>query len=201
MQKKITFICVATLWFLHTQPSATPYGLFEPYDINIKLRKPGPHHWYLGVLAEKSYNVKGYATDAYEEGTYLVNPMQIYEPVNNGVQNAVSMYQDNQATDSSFINLINNIAGGPGGGVSNMQNGLFVPTGKLCVGQAALSAIYGFKHHFYIGAYLPYYFTRLHSVHWKYQGDNTLFSGQELLDLAKTFQQDAQDLFDLHIGG
>ncbi len=198
MKQKLWLICISTLHITQlVQPA--PFGLFEPYDINIMtcLKKPAQHHWYLGVLGEKSYSVKGYATDCTEEEVFLVNPLQIYEPI----QNIISMYQGDEANNSELVQLLNGIAGGHGGGVSNFGDGLFIPTGKFCVGQAALSAIYGLKHSFYIGAYLPIYFVKLHSVHWKYAGDNTLFSGQEIQDLSEAFQHDAKNLFDLNTGG
>lgn len=192
MKKKLLLVCINALQ-ISQMLQAAPLGLFEPYDINIRLRKPAQHHFYAGVLGEKSYTVKGYATDDCLDTTYEVNPLQIYEPE----QNFISLYQGQNYDDSAFVQLLNKIAGGPGGGVSNLENGLFTPTGKFCVGQAAFSAMYAVKHHFFISAYLPVYFVKLHSVKWNYSGNNTLFSGAEILELEETFQEDAKNLFGL----
>ena len=40
-----------------------PAGLFLPYDVNIKQKKPATHNLQLIVLGENSYNIQGYATD------------------------------------------------------------------------------------------------------------------------------------------
>ncbi len=197
MNRKLWIIAGISLAsaYQHIQPA--PFGLFEPYDINIRLRKPGRHHWSLGVLGEKSYNVKGYATDDAEDDTFLVNPLQIYE----ASQNSLAMYQTVQAENSSMVQLLNSITAGSGGGASNTGNGLFIPTGTFCVGQVAVNAIFGLSRDFFVGAYLPMYGARLHQVHWDYRGDNTLFSGQDIEQLVANFQYDMKHLFGLNIGG
>lgn len=192
MNKKIWFLCISYLQITQLIQAA-PLGLFEPYDINIRLRKPGQNNFYVGVLGEKSYDVKGYATDACEEATIEVNPLQIYEPQ----QNFISLYQGVNPNNSEFIQLINSIAGGPGGGVSNYENGLFIPCGNLKAEQLAISTIYGLPRNFYIGTYLPLYSVQLDSVHWKYAGNSILFSGQEIQELVDAFEHDAKNLFGL----
>lgn len=182
-----------------------PAGLFVPYDINIKQRKPGYKNWQCLVFAENSYHIQGYATDQKEEKTFLVNPLQVYEPI----QNIVSMYQGYdgngsiiQTISTPFTELLDSIAGGPGGGVSNYQNGIFKPSGKLSCAELAFGTIYSIGHNFYISAFLPLYFAKLSNVNWHYVGNNALFSDdkiqQELID---SFCQDSLEFFDLNVGG
>lgn len=200
MKTKLWLICLSAIQAVQLIQTA-PLGLFEPYDINIRLRKPGQGHFYVGVLGEKSYDVKAYTTystdDCDDEAVIKTNPLQVYEPT----QNLISLYQGDDYHNSAFIQLLNSIAGGPGGGVSNAENGLFEPTGKFCVGQAALSTMYAAKHNFYVSGYLPLYFIKLHSVHWRYMGNNDLFSGAEIEQLVQAFQQDAKNLFNLNTCG
>ena len=186
--------------------SIAPLDLFVPYDVNIKLKRPAKHNLYVGLLAEGSYNVKGWAVnDCNEElPSQQVNSLQIYECQ----QNLISMYQGFDAngnltvTPGKFTQLIDSIASGPGGGVSNYQNGLYTPTGKLSASQIAFATIYGLGRGFYIQGYLPFYFTQLRNVCWNYSGNNTLFSGALIQqELINSFAQDSCELFDLYIYG
>lgn len=194
--KKIVVILLSSLTLSYNLQSA-PLGLFEAYDINIRQKYPAKNHFHLGLLGEKNYNTKGYATDSTEEETYLVNPLQIYE----SQQNLIALYQDTDTTNSKFISLLNNIAGGPGGGVGNMQNGLFTPTGKFSAGQIALTGMYGLGHGCYFKAVLPFYFVTLHSVNFAYSGNSNLFSGAQMQELTENFIQDAQSIFNLNVNG
>ncbi len=181
-----------------------PLGMFTAYDINIKQKKAGPGHFQFNVLGEHSYKVCGWSTDEKEEETCKVNVLQIYGPT----QNIVSLYQGYdtngtvvQTLTTPFTQLLDSIAGGPGGGVSNLNNGIFEPTGHLSGGQVAASSVYGLGHGLYLSAYLPFYFVRLSDTAWKYSGTNTLFSDQKIQkELIDTFSQDAQTYFDLNIG-
>ncbi|MBI2353326.1 hypothetical protein HYV11_03755 [Candidatus Dependentiae bacterium] len=170
-----------------------PLGLFEPYDIMIRLRKPAQNNFYVGLLGEKSYTTKGYATDACEEETLEVNSLQVYDRV----QNVVSLYQGMNQSDSEFIPLLESIAGGPGGGASNYENGLFQATGKLGVEQLAFSTIYGLPRHFYVSGYVPFYVANLSNLSWNYVGNSILFSGQEIQELVDAFKRDSEKLFGL----
>ena len=204
---KISLSKIFLLYMLGSMQSihaTTPLGMFAPYDINIKLKKPGLKNIEISILGEKSYNVHGYATDEKEDQTFLVDVLQIYECQ----QNVVSMYQgfDDtgnivQTLTTPFTSLLDSIAGGPGGGVSNRQNGLFTPTGKLSCGQVALGATYCFFPSFYFNAFLPVCFAKLSCVDWKYSGNNALFSGEKIqTELVDLFAQDAQKYFNLNIG-
>ncbi len=204
MYLQIFFIITCSLEALAS--TLPPAGLFVPYDINIKQRKPAAQNWQCLAFGENSYHIQGYATDLpKEEITYQVNPLQIYEPI----QNVVSMYQGYDANGSivqtistPFTELLDSIAGGPGGGVSNYQNGIFKPTGQLSCAEFALGTIYGIGHGFYVSAYLPFYFARLYDVHWGYKGDNSLFSDERIQkELIDSFSQDALTYFDLNVGG
>ncbi len=199
--KILTIVILSSPWLFST----APLGLFVPYDINIKMKKPATNNWQFNILGESSYNVHGYATDACEEQTLLVNVLQIYEPY----QNIVSMYQGIDSSGSivqtlttPFTQLLDSIAGGPGGGVSNAENGIFTPCGKLSCAQVAFSMTYAFSHCFYFSAYLPIYFAQLSHVQWNYAGNSVLFSGSKIQnDLVDTFAQDACNYFDLNIYG
>lgn len=177
-----------------------PLGLFVPYDINIKQKKSQVNSIQTIFLGENSYTSHGYATDSKEEITYVVDVLQIYEPV----QNVVALYQGPSGLNSAttpFTQLLDSIAGGAGGGVSNLGDGLFQPTGKLSCGQFSLGATYGCGQNFYISAYLPFYFAKLSNVCWTYLGNNNLFSGAQIQEkLIDAFAADALQYFDLNIG-
>lgn len=181
-----------------------PAGLFLPYDINIKQKKPGKHNLELIFLGENSYHIQGYATDPKEEKTFFVNPLSIYEPV----QNVVSMYQGygsdgtiTQTITTPFTQLLDSIAGGPGGGVSNLQNGIFKPTAKMSAGQFSMGATFGLSSYFYLSAYLPVYFTKLTNMEWVYDGNNSLFSNEKIQkELIDSFSADSLKYFDLNVG-
>lgn len=196
------FFCI--IFNTYSIYAAAPLGMFVPYDINIKLKKPASKNLEFNILGEKSYKVQGYATDFTEDETFLVNVLQIYEPT----QNVVSMYQgfDDtgalvQTLTTPFTQLLDSIAGGPGGGVSNATNGIFTPTGKLSCGQIAFDATYGIGHSCYINVCLPVYFARLCNVDWKYAGTNILFADEKIqTELINSFAQDSKKYFDLNIG-
>lgn len=201
IHRRLVIILFSTMSTAYTLP---PLGMFVPYDINIKLKKPATGHFQCNVFGEKSYNVRGYATDSKEETTSLVNVLQIYEPA----QNVISLYQGYDGSGSviqtmttPFTQLLDSIAGGPGGGVSNLNNGIFKPTGTLSCGQLSFSSSYGAGKGFYISAYLPFYFAKLTNTAWQYAGTNSLFSDQKIQqELITSFAQDAQKYFDLNIG-
>lgn len=200
--RSLLFILCAITQLVHAD--LPPLGLFVPYDINLVQKKPAPGRWQTIILGENSYTSKGYATDSREEITRVVDVLQTYEPA----QNVVSMYQGFNSTDNiantlttPFTQLLDSIAGGAGGGVSGLGNGLFQPTGKLSCGQLSLGITYGCGQHFYVSTYLPFYFAKLSCVQWQYLGNNNLFSGQQIQnELVDSFAQDALEYFDLDIG-
>lgn len=200
----IIFLITSCFFFEHVQAMA-PLGLFTAYDMNIRLKKPANGCFNFGILGEKSYKVKGYATNDCTEEVFEVNPLQIYEPR----QNLIGLYQgvDPSSCKSStlitpFTKLIDSIAGGPGGGVGNLQNGLFTPTGKFSAGQVAFHSTYSIGNGFYVSGYLPAYFVKLDCVDWSYSGNNTLFANDKIeQELVQTFKQDAQHIFNLDVDG
>jgi hypothetical protein len=202
---KIFYTSILAFSVAQSLQSATPLGMFAPYDINIKLKKPATGNWQFNVLGEKSYNVHGYATNADESKTYFVNVLQIYEPL----QNIVSMYQgfdDSgsivQTITTPFTQLLDSVAGGAGGGVSNLENGIYQPCGTLSCGQVAFGMTYGFGQGFYVSTFLPVCFAKLSNVSWTYRGNSTLFSGAQIqTELVDTFAQDVQTYFNLNVGG
>jgi hypothetical protein len=204
--KKLTLctVLLSTITNMQKLNAATPLGMFAPYDINIKVKKPAHGNLQFNLLGEKSYNVHGYATNAREDQTFFVNPLQIYEPL----QNVVSMYQgfdDNgasvQTITTPFTQLLDSIAGGPGGGVSNGACGLLIPTANLSCGQIAGGLTYGLGQGFYISAFLPFCFAKLCNINWKYVGQNALFAEEQIqTELIDAFTQDALTYFDLNVG-
>lgn len=189
-----------------TASTLPPAGLFYPYDINIKQKKPGYKNWQAIAFGENSYRIQGYATDMpKEEKTFLRNPLQIYEEY----QNIVSMYQGygtdgsvTQTITTPFTELLDSIAGGIGGGVSNNQNGIFKPTGKLSCAEFSLGTVTNVGHGFYISAFLPVYFAKLSNVCWSYAGNNALFSDAKIqAELIDSFKQDSLEYFDLNVSG
>lgn len=202
----LRILCIIACSLNALASTLPPAGLFVPYDINIKQRKPGKSNWQAIVLGENSYHIQGYATDTpKEEKTFIVNPLQVYEPI----QNIVSMYQGydingsiTQTISTPFTELLDSIAGGPGGGVSNYQNGIFKPSGELSSAQLALGTTYGIGHNFYISAFLPFYFAKLCNVCWDYKGNNALFSDEKIQkELIDSFYQDSIEYFGLNVGG
>jgi len=197
MKKSLRLLLLCSAFTTHRINATTPFGLFVPYDINLRLKKPATHDLQINVLGEKSFSVKGYATDINEEFTFEVNPLQIYEPR----QNLISMYQGINSPEALYPQLLNSIAGGAGGGVSNNDNGLFTPTGKFSCGQVSFGATYGVANNFYVSAYLPVCFAKLSCINWAYSGTSTLFSGEQIQDeLINSFAQDSEKYFDLNIG-
>ncbi|MBI2344808.1 hypothetical protein HYV10_01910 [Candidatus Dependentiae bacterium] len=205
MNMYLRILCIIACSLKAIASTLPPAGLFVPYDINIKQRKPGHRNWQFTVFAENSYHMEGYATDTpKEEKTIMVNPLQVYEPI----QNIVSMYQGYDANGSitqtistPFTELLDSIAAGPGGGVSNYENGIFKPTGKLSCAELAFGTIYGIGHGFYVSAFLPAYFAKLSDVDWYYKGNNALFSDEKIQnELINSFYQDALEYFDLNVG-
>lgn len=201
---KKSILCALLLCTITKLNASTALGMFAPYDINIKMRKPPTGGLQVSLLGEKSYNVHGYATNSREDETFFVNVLQIYEPV----QNLVSMYQgyDNngasvQTLTTPFTQLLDSIAGGPGGGVSNLENGIFLPSGQLSCGQIAGGLTYGLGQGFYISAFIPFCFAKLSNVNWQYGGTNSLFSEEKIqAELINSFTQDALTYFNLNVG-
>ena len=188
----LLFLCYASQNIM----AITPLGMFAPYDINIKLKKPAAHNIQINFLEEHSFNIKGYATNEKEDEIFTVDPLQIYEKQ----QNLISMYQGIDTTNAKLPQLLDSIASGAGGGVSNYQNGLFTPTGKLSCNQFAANVTYGLDHFVYLSAYLPFYSAALTVLAWNYTGNNTLFAGEAIQqEIIASFSQDAQKYFDLNI--
>lgn len=197
-------LLIFTLISLASQQTYTALGMFVPYDINIKLKKPAAKNLEFTILGEKSYKVTGYATNAREDETFVVDVLQIYEPA----QNVVSMYQgfDDtgavvQTLTTPFTQLLDSIAGGPGGGVSNVQNGIYIPTGTLSCGQLSFGLTYGLGQGFYISTFLPVCFAKLCDVKWTYGGDSILFANAQIqTQLIDAFTQDSLTYFNLNVG-
>jgi len=197
--KKIMLVLIASLYT--TTYSKAPFGLFLPYDINIMQRKPSHKSRQLVVLTENSYKVRGFATDEKEEETEIVNPLQIYEKH----QNFIAMYQSVQpntgsATSSEVLQILDSIAGGPGGGVRFSNKVSLTPTAKFSIGQCSLGFIQGLGKGFYISAYLPVYYAKMTNLSFKFDTSTVLFSDFALQDkITKAFTQDAKQLFGLDI--
>ena len=148
--------------------------------------------WQWNFLSQTCFGTKSFN----EEGD-IVNPLQIYE----AQQNMLGLFQGAGAA-SQFNQLVNSFAAGPGGGVTNGQNGLFSPTGDFSGYQVAFLGAYKFHQNCYFKVALPVYNIQLSNVVWDYSGNDQTFSGQQLQDqLVSSFMNDAQDLYGLSLAG
>lgn len=171
---------------------AAPLGFLEPYNFMIESEPLIPKRtWQWNFQTQTSVDTKSFNQD----GTQ-VNAMQIYEPQ----QNVVGLYQG--VENSQFMQLINSIAGGAGGGANNAQTGLFTPTGEFSGYQVAFLSSLRFHNNCYFKVSLPVYNLQLSNVTWQYTGAQNTFSGAQIEDeLVSAFLTDAQDYFDLSLQG
>lgn len=170
----------------------TPLGFLEPYNFMIESEPlAGKQKWQWNFISQTAFDTQSFNQD----GT-VVNALQIYEPE----QNMFGLFQG--ADSQTQLNqLANSIAGGPGGGVMNLENGLLRPSGKFSGSQVAFLSSYAFAHNCYFKVSLPAYKIKLSDVEWTYTGNNTTFSGQLIEDeLVSIFLQDAQTLYGLNLG-
>ncbi len=172
---------------------AEPLGFLEPYNFMIEsepMLQKNKLQW--NFLSQTSYD-----TQAFNEHGNMMNSLQLYEEQ----QNVFALYQGLQ-TESKFMQFINGIAGGPGGGGYTMEDGQFTPQGFFQARQAAFLASYQFHNHCFLKVSLPVYNVELYDVSWDYTGSNDTFSGQVIQDLLVThFVQDTYDNFDLSLTG
>jgi hypothetical protein len=188
---KIKYAVVALL--MSSVICAEPLGFLEPYNFMVEsepMLRNNKLQW--NFLAQASYDVQ-----AFNEQGDQVNALQVYEDQ----QNIFALYQGLE-TESQFMQLVNGIAGGPGGGGYNTQDGLFTPTGKFEGQQVAFLASYQFHNHCFFKVALPVYKVKLYDVDWSYTGSNETFSGQAVESLlVQNFIQDTYDNFDLSLTG
>lgn len=186
-------LLISTLMLAAVGLQAAPLGFLEPYNFMIEseplLQK---QKWQWNFLAQSCFDTTSFNFDGDQ-----VNALQIYEPQ----QDMLGLFQG-IGVDSKFNQLVNSIAGGAGGGVNNSQNGLFTPTGDFSGYQVAFLSSYKFHQNCYFKLSLPVYNLKLANVQWDYTGNNSTFSGQQIEDeLVSSFLQDAQNVFDLNLGG
>lgn len=186
------FFLIITLMLAEVLLQAAPLGFLEPYNFMIESEPILPKSkWQWNFFTQTSFDTKSF------DGQGLpVNSLQIYE----SQQNMLGLFQGSY--DSQFSQLINSIAGGPGGGAYNSENGLFTPTGDFSGYQVAFLSSYRFHNNCYVKVALPVYNLQLSNVNWVYSGNNTTFSGQQIeSQLVSSFLLDAQNLFDLSLQG
>lgn len=190
---KNKFLIIISFVMAGSLLQAAPLGFLEPYNFMIESEILLPKRsWQWNFQTQTCFN-----TQSYDENGLLVNPLQIYQKQ----QNFLGLFQglDNE---SQFNQLINTFASGPGGGVNNSENGLFTPTGDFSGYQVAFLSTYRFHQNCYFKVSLPVYNLQLSNVEWTYTGNNETFSGQQIQDeLINSFMIDAQNLFDLSLGG
>ncbi|MBV8661243.1 MAG: hypothetical protein JO129_03815 [Candidatus Dependentiae bacterium] len=190
--KKI-FLLITGFMMTGSLLQAAPLGFLEPYNFMIEseplLRQS---RWQWNFFTQTCFDTKSYNEDG-----LLVNSLQIYEPQ----ENVLGLFQG-VGSSSQFNQLVNALAGGPGGGVNNSQNGLFTPTGNFSGYQVAFLGSYRFHHNCYFKISLPVYNLQLSNVQWMYTGNNATFSGQEIeTELVNNFLTEAQDMFGLSLSG
>jgi len=189
MNKKILFLTLAMTTGLL---QAAPLGFLEPYNFMIA-SEPSTQKAKLqwNFLAQRSYDVQSFD----EEGD-IVNALQVYD----AQQDMLGLFQG-FGNSSDFNQLVNQLAGGSGGGVNNGQNGLFTPAGVFSGEQYAFYGSYRFHHNCYFKFSLPVYNIALSNVTWTYTGNNDTFAGQAIESkLVESFMNDAQNLFGLSLG-
>jgi len=171
---------------------SAPLGFLEPYNFMIEAEPIfGKSRFQLTVLTELSYDSVSFDGQGNE-----VNALQIYEPQ----QNLLGLFQG-LGNASQFNQLVNSLAGGPGGGVNNSENGLFTPTGNFDGAQIAFLGSYMFHQHCYFKVSLPVYKINLTNVNWEYTGNNETFAGQAIeSELVNSFTQEALTNFGLLVG-
>jgi hypothetical protein len=187
--------CIVIVGFMigMTSLQAGPLGFLEPYNFMIESEILLPKQkWQWNFLTQTCFDTTSFNFDGNQ-----VNALQIYEPQ----QDMLGLFQG-VGLESQFNQLVNSIAGGPGGGVNNSQNGLFTPTGDFSGYQVAFLSSYRFHQNCYFKVSLPVYNLQLSNVVWDYTGNNQTFSGQQIEDeLVSSFLQDAQNIFDLNLYG
>lgn len=172
---------------------AGPLGFLEPYNFMIESEPVTPQ----SKLQWNFFTQTCFDTESFDVDGLPVNALQIYETQ----QNLLGLFQG-VGGESQFNQLVNSLAGGPGGGVNNSQNGLFTPTGDFSGYQVAFLGSYKFHNNCYFKVSLPVYNLQLSNVVWTYTGNNTTFSGQQIeTELVNSFMTDAQDLFNLSLSG
>lgn len=192
-QRTRQFLIITGFIMAGTLLHAGPLGFLEPYNFMIESEPLlSKAEWQWNFLTQTCFD-----TQSFDEGGLPVNALQIYETQ----QNILGLFQGAGAT-SQFNQLVNSLAGGPGGGVNNSQNGLFTPTGDFFGYQVAFLSSYRFHQNCYFKVSLPVYNLQLSNVTWTYTGNNTTFSGQQIeAELVNSFMTDAKDLFGLSLGG
>ena len=190
---KKNLLCIMVLMTAGSFLQSAPLGFLEPYNFMIESEPLLPKQkWQWNFLAQSCFDTTSFNFDGDQ-----VNALQIYEPQ----QDMLGLFQG-VGVESKFNQLVNSIAGGAGGGVNNSQNGLFTPTGDFSGYQVAFLSSYKFHQNCYFKLSLPVYNLKLSNVQWDYTGSNSTFSGQQIEDeLVRSFLQDAQNIFDLNLGG
>lgn len=185
----LTLILVVT----GSQVGAAPLELLQPYNFMLEHDgNIGRSKWQFTAMTEIGYNTQGYDVDGKQ-----VDSLSIYE----SRQNLLGLFQGYEA-DSQFAQRVNALAGGPGGGVNNDENGWFTPIGNLSASQIALGGSYQLMRSLYVKVHIPFYKVSLHDVQWSYSGNNATFADAAIEEkLVANFRDDAKNLFDLDIDG
>lgn len=187
--KQLGLLVVGTLYATYCLGTVAPLGMLIPYNLAIM-----PEAQYkslqLVALTQDAYKVQGFDSNGNR-----VNPLQIYETQ----QNALALFQGH-AAESSFVQILNTFAMGPGG-VLSPNAGLYSVTGDFNAWGGTLAASYAFGKGFAVQAYLPYWSVSLNNVVWTYLNDPATFADVFIQQqLFSAFTTDAQNLFGLSIG-
>ena len=193
LQRTRKFLMITGLIMTGSLLYAGPLGFLEPYNFMIESEPVTPKSkWQWNFQTQTSFDMQSFDAEGLS-----VNALQIYEPQ----QNLLGLFQG-LGTQSQFNQLVNSLAGGAGGGVNNSQNGLFTPVGDFSGYQTAFLGSYKLHQNCYFKISLPVYNLQLSNVNWTYTGNNTTFSGQQIeTELVNSFMTDAQNNFDLSLGG
>ncbi len=187
--KKLTLLAIGTFSAYNISATITPLGMLVPYNLAIV---PGAQYkqWQFTALGQGAYTVQGF-----NENGDKVNALQTFETT----QNALALFQGHEA-ESSFVQILNGFAMGPGGTLSP-NAGTYSVTGDYSSWGITFEASYALGYGITVQAYLPYWSVSLKNVNWVYQNTPATFGDANIeQNLFAAFAADAQNLFNLYIG-
>ena len=186
---KVTLLVVGILNAYQIGATITPLGMLVPYNLAI-VPEAQYKTWQFTALGQGAYTVQGFN----EKGD-KVNALQTFE----ATQNALALFQGH-AAESSFVQILNGFAMGPGGTLSP-NAGLYSVTGDYSSWGITFEACYALGYGITVQAYLPYWSVSLKNVNWVYQNTPATFADANIeQNLFSAFAADAQKLFGLYIG-
>lgn len=186
---QLTLLVLGTLCAYEMSATIAPLGMLIPYNLAI-VPEAQYKKFQVTALTQGAYTVQGF-----NENGDKVNALQTFE----ATQNALALFQGH-AADSSFVQILNGFAMGPGGTLSP-NAGTYSVTGDFASWGLTFEASYLLGYGITVQAYLPYWSVSLNNVNWVYQNTPETFADANIeQNLFSAFATDAQTLFNLNIG-